>query len=82
MPCAGNVVLRTDEDALLELLELLVPLNALLLLQRAVHADRREVALDEQLVELVGAGRGADKDDDLEQKGDELRDAGLVASAG
>jgi hypothetical protein len=74
-------VLRTDEDALLELLELLVPLNALLLLQCAVHADRREVALDEQLVELVGAGRGADKDDDLWQKGDELRDARLVPAS-
>ena len=54
-----------DEDAVLEVLEGLVHLDALLLLHRPVDGHRREVALLQQLVELDGALDGLDEDDDL-----------------
>mmetsp|Transcript_36516 Transcript_36516/g.72731 ORF Transcript_36516/g.72731 Transcript_36516/m.72731 type:complete len:361 (-) Transcript_36516:1523-2605(-) len=43
---------RRDEDAVLEVLEVLVHLDALLLLHRSVDGHRGEVALLQQLVEL------------------------------
>lgn len=54
-----------DEDTLLERLELLVPLDALLLLQARVDRDRREVALAQEAVELSRARDRLDEDADL-----------------
>lgn len=54
-----------DTDALLEVLELLVTLDALLLADTGVHGDGGEVALAEELVELGAAEGGLDEDDDL-----------------
>jgi hypothetical protein len=51
-----------DEDTLVELLEGLVAGNTLLLGHRTVNADTGEVALNQQLVELLGALNRLDKD--------------------
>jgi hypothetical protein len=57
-----------DEDALLEVLEALVALEALLLVHRAVDRDCRKVLLDEQLRESHAALNSAHKDDHLEEQ--------------
>lgn len=54
-----------DEDTLVELLERFVAGDTLLLGHGAVNANTGEVALDQQLVELVGALDRLDKDADL-----------------
>ena len=54
-----------NHDALLEVLEELVLLEPLLLLHAGVNGDGGEVALNEEVVELAGAGHGLDEDDNL-----------------
>ena len=54
-----------DTDTLVELLELLITLDALLLADTGVDSDGWEVALAEELVELSGTKSGLDEDDDL-----------------
>ena len=54
-----------DEDAVLEVLEGLVELDALRLLDARVDGHRGEVALLQQLVELDGALHALDEDDHL-----------------
>jgi len=54
-----------NEDTLVELLERFVAGDTLLLRHGAVNANTGEVALDQQLVELVGALDRLDKDADL-----------------
>ena len=54
-----------DEDAVLEVLEGLVELDALGLLDARVDGHRGEVALLQQLVELDGALHALDEDDHL-----------------
>jgi hypothetical protein len=54
-----------DEDAVLEVLEIGVALNALLLREAAMDGDRREVVLAEHLVEGHCALNGVNEDDDL-----------------
>jgi len=56
---------RRDEDAVLEVLEVLVHLDPLLLLHRRVDGDRGKVALLQQLVELHRARDRLHKDDHL-----------------
>mmetsp|Transcript_110391 Transcript_110391/g.216445 ORF Transcript_110391/g.216445 Transcript_110391/m.216445 type:complete len:296 (-) Transcript_110391:322-1209(-) len=53
---------RCDQNPFLELLELLVPGNPLLLRQARVDRDRREVALNEELVQRHGTLHGLHKD--------------------
>jgi hypothetical protein len=57
-----------DEDTLLERLELLVPVDALLLVQTGVDRDRGEVALPEETVEFGRARDGLDEDADLRKR--------------
>lgn len=54
-----------DENALVELLEGLVLGNTIRLFHRSVNGDTGEVALLQQLVELLSAGNRLDKDADL-----------------
>jgi len=54
-----------DENARLELLELLVLLNSLLLFHDRVNANRGEVAVVQKLVQLGGAIDRLDEDDTL-----------------
>ena len=54
-----------DHDTLAEILELLVTLNTFFLFQAGVDGDGGELALDEELVQLLGALDGLDEDDDL-----------------
>lgn len=54
-----------DKDALVELLEGLVLGNTIRLFHRSVNGDTGEVALLQQLVELLSAGNRLDKDADL-----------------
>jgi hypothetical protein len=61
----STLTVRCDENTLLKVLELLVTLDTLVLRETTVNADRGEIALLEQLVELVGTADGLDKDDDL-----------------
>ena len=56
---------RRHEDALLEVLEVLVAVDALVLAQARVDADGGEVALREQPVQLRGPRDLAHEDDDL-----------------
>lgn len=54
-----------DTDTLVELLELLITLDALLLTDTGVDSDGWEVALAKELVELSSTKSGLDEDDDL-----------------
>ena len=54
-----------DEDAVLEVLEVLVHLDALLLLHRRMDGHRREIALLQKLVELDCPLHRLNKHDDL-----------------
>lgn len=54
-----------DEDTLVELLEGLVFGNTIRLLHRSVNGDTGEVALNQELVELLSTGNRLDKDADL-----------------
>ena len=56
---------RRDKDTLLECLELLVALDSLGLGQSGVNADRGEIALAKELVQLSGAVDRLDEDTDL-----------------
>ena len=69
-----------NQDALLERLELLVSLDALLLLQARVDADGREVALAQQPVELCRTADRLDEDADLWFVGCQHRDLALLAA--
>jgi hypothetical protein len=55
----------SDQDTLLESLELLVSTDTLFLLETRVNSDRREVALSEESVEFSSTGDGFDEDADL-----------------
>ena len=54
-----------DEDALVEILELLEACEALFLLEAGVDADGREVAVLQQLGQLGGSLQLGHEDDDL-----------------
>jgi hypothetical protein len=54
-----------NEDTLFKALELLVSVDSLLLLNTSVNTDTREIAFDQQLVQLVGSCNGLYEDDDL-----------------
>lgn len=56
---------RTHENPLLKVLELLVPLDPLLLGESRVDRNRREVALPQKTVKLSGSRNGLDENDDL-----------------
>mmetsp|Transcript_69782 Transcript_69782/g.202250 ORF Transcript_69782/g.202250 Transcript_69782/m.202250 type:complete len:323 (+) Transcript_69782:332-1300(+) len=56
---------RCDQNPFLELLELLVALDALVLRQPGVDGNRREVTLNEELVQSNGPLHGLHKDHDL-----------------
>ena len=61
----GRRTVGGDEDAALKVFERLEPLTPLLLVEPAVDAQRREVALDEQLRKRLRALDRLDEDDDL-----------------
>lgn len=54
-----------DENSRLVLLEFVVPVEALLLVQTAVDRHRREVALAQQLVELLCSSHAVDENNNL-----------------
>lgn len=67
---AGNINttgkdIGSDQDTLVELLERLEAGDTLILSHLRMNADGGEVALDQELVELVGAAHGLDENADL-----------------
>ena len=78
----GQRTVGCDEDAALKVFERLEPLTPLLLVEPAVDAQRREVALDEQLRERLRALDRLDEDDNLGGKEREGRNKEVYVSTG
>ena len=78
----GQRTVGGDEDAALKVFERLEPLTPLLLVEPAVDAQRREVALDEQLRERLRALDRLDEDDNLGGKEREGQNKEVYVSTG